>query len=301
MKKRAKSPKAKSKSKAKAQPKSKAKVKPKAKVKTTPIKRKRRSRAKPREAAPLAPRNERADLLEAVDEMVSITPGWVVSSRAAPASKSRTPWMLLSRFLAPSATYDDVFVVLRNWRDDATIERLIRPQRLSRIQVVYTTTRGKQGEYTIAEIGPWELAISRAVQRVGVRDDKDDALVNRYGDGTKDQSEIDAVVVWFSSHTVETLSDAPAWSMGIGREVIRGGGEEANDIGSGANTPAWSMAIGTSRIGDDAEDEIVELPWEEPKLQVKQTWQGRKLSASDESYLLQQQIELKKHQGRKRK
>lgn len=195
--------------------KPKAKRAPKVKAPQPRVKRKRKRT--PREVQ-IAPRGERADLLEAIDDMVSYVPGGAVSTRQAPASKSRTPWMLLSSFYA-ALTYDDVLIALRGWRDDRTIERHIRPQRLSRIQVRYVTDRGKEGEYTLAEIGPWELAVSRAVERVGVRDDKDEALIERYGEGSDSPSEIDAIIVWFSSHTVESLSDSPEYSFGIGREV----------------------------------------------------------------------------------
>jgi hypothetical protein len=202
--------------KSKSKPKGKGKAKPVKKPVPAPKKKKpkqppkpkskRKARAKPRAARQAAPRDEHADLLTAIDEMVSVAPGATVSTRKAPESRSRTPWMLLSSFRLPEGTtYDDVYVVLRTWRDDATIERLVRPQRLSRLQVRYVTDRGKEGEYTLAEIGPWELAVSRACERVGVRDDKDESLLERYGDGTDRQSAINALVVWFSSFTVEVL------------------------------------------------------------------------------------------------
>lgn len=119
-----------------------------------------------------------------------------------PPPGSRTPWLLAGWFEFPAVdvTYDDILLILRQWDSRAT-RAAIGSQRLSRIQVRYTTSRGKGGEYTLAEIGPWTSTISRAVERVGLRDESHgqdrEALVVRYGlEG--DTSEIDALVVWLS-------------------------------------------------------------------------------------------------------
>lgn len=199
--------KAKSKAKPKEKPKAKAKVKkkPAPKVKPKP-KAKPRKRPAPRKQAPPPARSDKADLLDAIDEMVSVAPGATVKTTNAPGTKSRTPWMFLCDFSFPSdTTYDELLDVLETWRDDGNIERLIRPQRLSRIQVRYVTERGKTGEYTLAEIGPWELVVSRAYQRVGIRDDRDPSLVERYGVESGQTSEVGSIMVWFSSHTVQSL------------------------------------------------------------------------------------------------
>ena len=66
-------------------------------------------------------------LLKAIDEMQDIAPGVVADVRDAPSSeRSRTPWRLVARFSFPGGTtYDDLFVTLRDWRDDRRIERAI--------------------------------------------------------------------------------------------------------------------------------------------------------------------------------
>jgi len=191
-------PKSKAKPKAKVKPKSKAKPKAKAKSK---------SRARPARKPPSQPaRSDKADLLDAIDEMVSVAPGATVKTINAPGARSRTPWMFLCEFSFPGdTTYDDLLDTMTVWRDDERIEKLIRAQRLSRIQARYITERGKTGEYTLAEIGPWELVISRAVERVGIRDDRDPALVERYGRDSEDPSEVGSLMVWFSSHTTQSL------------------------------------------------------------------------------------------------
>jgi len=137
--------------------------------------------------------------------MQDIASGVVADVRDAPSSeRSRTPWRLVARFSFPGGTtYDDLFVTLRDWRDDRRIERAIGADRLSRIQVQYKNKkgRGSGGEYTIAEIGAWELAISRGVERVGIRDDKLESLIQRYGTPGETVSYIQSVTVWFSSAT----------------------------------------------------------------------------------------------------
>lgn len=119
-----------------------------------------------------------------------------------PPPSSRTPWLLAGWFAFPGVdiAYDDILLVLRQWDSRAT-RSAIGSQRLSRIQVRYTTSRGKGGEYTLAEIGPWTSTISRAVERVGIRDESHgrdrEPLVERYG-REGDTSEIDALIVWLS-------------------------------------------------------------------------------------------------------
>jgi hypothetical protein len=116
---------------------------------------------------------------------------------------------MVARFVFPGgSTYDDILIVLRDWRDDRRIEKAIGSSRLARIQVRYKDKkgRGSHGEYTLSEIGSWEFAVSRATQRVGSHDDRLDSLINRYGaDGDKSISYIDSLIVWFSPHTAKDI------------------------------------------------------------------------------------------------
>lgn len=148
-------------------------------------------------------------LLAAIDHMVDLAPGFSVQSKGVPETKGRTPWKLAARFVAPAGTtYDDVFQVLRDWRDDRAISREIDKNRLTRIQVRYRNKkgRGSHGEYTLAEIGAWQLTSSRAVERVGIRDDRLESLIARYGmGGESGVSYIDSLIVWFSSMSASEI------------------------------------------------------------------------------------------------
>lgn len=142
-------------------------------------------------------------LLDAVDQMQDMAPGTITEIHDVPNSGfSRTPWRMAVRFIFPGGTsYDDIFITLRDWRDDRSIERKVGADRLSRIQVRYRNkgSRGAHGEYTLSEIAGWETASSRATERVGVRDGREDSLINRYGsDGESGQSTIESLIVWFS-------------------------------------------------------------------------------------------------------
>lgn len=153
-------------------------------------------------------------LLQAVDEMQDIAPGTTAEVHNAPQSeRSRVPWQLVAKFDFPrGTTYDDIFIVLRDWRDDRRIEKLVGPDRLSRIQVRYKDKKGRgaKGEYTLSEIGSWELAASRATERVGVRDDRLDSLLNRYGASAPTVSYIESLIVWFSASTAHEIKLAQA-------------------------------------------------------------------------------------------
>jgi hypothetical protein len=153
-------------------------------------------------------------LLQAVDEMQDIAPGTAAAVHDAPQSeRSRVPWRLVAKFDFPrGTTYDDIFITLRDWRDDRKIERLVGSDRLTRIQVRYKDKKGRgaKGEYTLSEIGSWELAASRATERVGVRDDRLDSLINRYGANGETVSYIESLIVWFSASTAHEIKLAQA-------------------------------------------------------------------------------------------
>jgi hypothetical protein len=180
-------------------------------------------------------------LVEALEILLDLAPGAVLRAKDAPAHAARTPWLMVGRFGLPGGTsYDELGGILTRWEASKRAERLIGADRLSRLQVKYTTERGQVGEYTLAEIAPWEAAISRAVERVMIRDNGRDSLVQRYGEGRTRQSDIDAVLVWFSATSVRNVASSPDFAFG-------GRGGVSND------------------------EPIVELPWEElaPKSRTK--------------------------------
>lgn len=171
---------------------------------------KKPARARPPKIA--APKRDELTkrLLDAIDEMQDIAPGTIAHVQDAPRSAfSRTPWRMVARFAFPrGTTYEDIFSILRDWRDDRRIEKKIGSDRLSRIQVLYKDRKGRgaRSEYTLSEIAPWELAVSRASERVGVRDDRQDSLIGRYGASAPTVSYIDSLVVWFSSVTAKEIN-----------------------------------------------------------------------------------------------
>lgn len=150
-------------------------------------------------------------LLKAIDHMQDLAPGSVAEIHDAPATSKGTPWRMAVRFILPrGTTYDDVFIVLRDWRDDKPIRKILE-NRLSRIQVRYKDKRGRgaEGEYTLAEIGGWEIASSRAAEKVGIRDSKNrESLIARYGGDKKTTSYIESLIVWFSPFNAKELKIA---------------------------------------------------------------------------------------------
>lgn len=176
-------------------------AKPK-KVKSKPRKTTIKARPKPRDALTIR-------LFEAIDIMQDMNPGSVTKIVVAPQSvQSHTPWKLAVRFIQPGGTtYDDVFMVLRDWRDDRKLERKVSANRLTRIVVRYRNSEGigKHGEYTLSGIAGWELAVSRSTERVGIRDERLEALAVRYGPDSDNPSEIESIIVWFSSASVKDI------------------------------------------------------------------------------------------------
>ena len=150
-------------------------------------------------------------LLSAIDEMQDLAPGTVAETHDAPQTAKGTPWRLATRFIFPhGTTYDDLFIVMRDWSEDRRIKKLVGAQRLSRIQVRYRNKmgRGSHGEYTLAEIGSWEVTPDIAAERIGIRDNRMESLIARYGGDGKTASEIESVIVWFSPFTESELRSA---------------------------------------------------------------------------------------------
>lgn len=149
------------------------------------------------------------ELLDAADAMQDIAPGTIAEIHDAPASaRSFTPWKMIVRFILPrGSSYDDLYEILVTWERDRPIGRKIGMGRLSRIQVRYIDKKGRgaHGEYTLSEISEWEVAISRAVEKVGVRDDRLDSLRERYGSESDSISYVESVIVWWSTMTAKEI------------------------------------------------------------------------------------------------
>lgn len=149
------------------------------------------------------------NLLRAIDDMQDLAPGTVTDIHNAPETSRGTPWRLAVRFIFEdkATTYEDIFNVLRDWRDDTRIESLVGRDRLARIQVRYVDKkgRGSHGEYTLGEIGSFSKVVSRSMERVGIRDGRNDSLMERYFTDAKKRSYIESLIVWFSPYTQKEI------------------------------------------------------------------------------------------------
>jgi hypothetical protein len=148
-------------------------------------------------------------LLRAIDDMQDMAPGTVTDIHNAPDTSRGTPWRLAVRFIFEdkATTYEDIFQILRDWRDDKRIESLVGKDRLARIQVRYVDKkgRGSHGEYTLGEIGSFSKVVSRSMERVGIRDGRNDSLIERYFADAKKRSYIESLIVWFSPFTQKEI------------------------------------------------------------------------------------------------
>lgn len=165
-------PTTKAKAKAKAKVKAKPKAKPKAKAK---VKAKAKPKAKPHSPGFFA----RRGLYKAL-EMMARHVGGPHSVEHVPPTRYAL-WSARGTFYLPTgSTYDTVAQILEAWADDSRITRQVG-NHIARIQVAWDQGRGKTGEYTLAEIGPWQFCLGRAIERVTVRDGDRDGLMERYG------------------------------------------------------------------------------------------------------------------------
>lgn len=201
--------KAKAKAKPKAKPKAKlaVKVKAKAKPKAKPAPKARpKPKAKPAvkakpKAKPHSPSFfERRGLYRAL-ELMAAHVGGPHTVEHVPATRYAL-WLARGTFYLPTgSTYDTVAEILEAWADDVRIARQVGDH-IARIQVAWDQGRGKSGEYTLAEIGPWQFCLGRALERVTVRDGDRDSLVDRYGIDGK-TSTIRRLYVWLGEELHE--------------------------------------------------------------------------------------------------
>ena len=126
-----------------------------------------------------------------------------------PAAKG-TPWVLVGRFAGFDglASYSELYLGLLATRDDDLVERDIGRQRLCRIAVRYDGVEVRGGrkrverDFTLANIAPWEVAISRAVERCDP--ESEEGLVAAYDQG-KHRTLVRAVYVWISAEEASAV------------------------------------------------------------------------------------------------
>ncbi len=182
------------------------KRKPAPKPKPTPRKRKPAAATKPKRKLGKPPRSppprtdipldaQLVDALEMAQDIATSLghPTSLDIQRAPTSQRSRTPWLVVGRFVFEEPpTYAELWDILSAWETDDELESAIHPQRLSRIRVDYQPKRGKGGEYTIGETGPWELVISRSRFQMDASDE--DSLASRYS-----RTVVTSLYVWLSS------------------------------------------------------------------------------------------------------
>lgn len=169
-----------------------------------PVPKKRPAKRAPR-PTPRAPGPSRAKQ-RALDRMADLAEA-PMRVETVPATRFAL-WQLRATFyLPPGSTYDSVAEILDRWDADRSIRRDVGARSAARIQVAYDHGRGRSGEYTLAEIGTFDFALSRAIERVDVRDGDDDALVARYGNESGDQSRITRLYLWLGAEIQRVTED----------------------------------------------------------------------------------------------
>lgn len=109
-----------------------------------------------------------------------------------PSTGKHTPWLLVGRIaFARGVSYVTINTILRAWQNSSEIEELINPQRLSRIKVTYARKRERL-DFTLCEIGAWELVISISVDRTDATDEESLSALYKNRDNH-------AITVWLSS------------------------------------------------------------------------------------------------------
>lgn len=124
----------------------------------------------------------------------------------------RAPWVIVGRMVwrGNAIGYADLYRVLDSW-SRSKVTRRINDQRIARLRVIYLTDDDRREEYTLAETGPWSLAIERAKQECDPMDTMTahpggarGSLAARYGLRRDSRgrivggTQIESVYVWLS-------------------------------------------------------------------------------------------------------
>lgn len=136
--------------------------------------------------------------------------GVTLQVKVPPITVRGTPWAVVGRFAFDEEIYyPDLLLPFQAMEASGRLESKIGAQRLARVQSRYEL-RGKRFEYTLAEIGPWELVISRCVERCDPDGDREASLAARYTADDDDTGNISSILVWLSSVTASVLDlDVP--------------------------------------------------------------------------------------------
>lgn len=127
-------------------------------------------------------------------------------------SAGGTPWAIVGRVVPPKPglAYSDLYHAMLDIRDDGRISSAFHPQRLSRIVLVYFDTLvGKPREWTLSEIGPWEVVASRAVAKLDPSGPRDQSVTVRYDEEADVPTMVLEVRIWLSMITFKERRYGP--------------------------------------------------------------------------------------------
>ncbi len=119
----------------------------------------------------------------------------------AKATRYRSPWVIVGHFAweGNEVGYAELWSILDKW-EGRRLEARIDKDRISRLRINYVTDRGKREEYTLAETGPWQLALRRAKDNCDPEDTETSYPGGRTGSlaARYPESQIESVTVWLS-------------------------------------------------------------------------------------------------------
>lgn len=128
------------------------------------------------------------DGLEAIrDELSRVLgePKITIKMRTPPPGRGRTPWAVVGEYRGFRVLYEELWSAFAAIEASGKIERAVGSRTLARIAVIYSGAKkyGRKGrtkrEWTIGEITPWDVVISRAT--LALDPDDEMGVSVRYG------------------------------------------------------------------------------------------------------------------------
>lgn len=123
-----------------------------------------------------------------------------------------TPWLIVGRIVPPKPglAYSDLYHACLAMRDDDRIRSAFGGQRLSRIQVVYLDPLvGEPRDWTLSEIGPWDVVASRAVGKTDPAGPAHESVTVRYDTEADQPTMVLEIRIWLSLITFKERSFTP--------------------------------------------------------------------------------------------
>lgn len=123
-----------------------------------------------------------------------------------------TPWALVARLSGfdGQLTYDRLWNALAEIDQDRKIIKAIHPRRLCRLVALYEGpserggTRMVKRDWTIAEISPYDVMLSRALERLDPG--LGDSIAAGYGEAARKPTKVVSLYVWISVDKAKVVS-----------------------------------------------------------------------------------------------